>query len=236
VAALGFAAFVALAVTVRGGGPLPGDLSITRAFQTLHGPWLDWPLGALSALGFPPVVGIAYGAIVVAMFVAGARREAWIAAIATTGAAGLHRLAAELVPRDRPSADLIDVAHQLPVHSSFPSGHVQNATSFLGFLAYLLLVRVAPSLRRTVLVALLLAVILGMGAARIYFGEHWPSDVLAGYLMGGVWLCVVIEVDRWALRRQARQTSRAREADLASMSKSRAQLTSGSPRSLAAKK
>jgi membrane-associated phospholipid phosphatase len=203
-AALGLAGFVALATVVHHAGPLAWDLPITRAFQRLHGPWIDGPLGVLSAIGFPPVVGIVYGAILLGIYLRGARREACIAAFATLGAAGIHRLVADLVARARPSPDLIAVAHPLPVRSSFPSGHVQNATAFLGFLAYLLITRLPPSRGRSLLVALLVFTIAGMAAARIYFGEHWPSDVLGGLVLGGVWLCVVIEIDHAWGRRRAR--------------------------------
>src|SRR5689334_407936 len=124
-ASMGLVSFAALAVVAHRAPPLPVDLQITRALQTLHGPWIEVPLGALSAIGFPPTVGLLYGSVVVLLFLLGARRHALAAAVATGGAAVLHRLAADWVSRARPTPDLVHVAHSLPIHSSFPAGHVQ---------------------------------------------------------------------------------------------------------------
>ncbi len=49
-------------------------------------------------------------------------------------------------------------------------------------------------------VALFLAL---MSFARIYSGQHWPSDVLAGCLLGGLWLVVVVGLYVWGERRVA---------------------------------
>jgi undecaprenyl-diphosphatase len=78
---------------------------------------------------------------------------------------------------------------------------VLNFTVFAGLLCYLAWVRLAPSALRTTLVALLLVMIALMGAARIHSGEHWASDVLGGYLIGGLWLAATIEIYRWGRRR-----------------------------------
>ena len=205
--AIGTVAFLGLAVVTYRAEPLPGDLEIARAVQTLDGPWIHAPLWALSAIGFPPIVGLLYAAIAFAIFLAGARREAFVAALATSGAAGLHRIMVDIAMRPRPSPDLLEVAHQLPIHSSFTAGHVQNATSFFGFLCYLLCVRMAPSLRRTLILHVLVFAMVGMGIARVYFGEHWPTDVIGGYLLGVLWLIVMMELYEWLGRRADRRSS-----------------------------
>jgi membrane-associated phospholipid phosphatase len=46
-----------------------------------------------------------------------------------------------------------------------------------------------------------------IGLSRIYQGEHWASDVLAGYLLGFVGLILTIWLYRWAQARFVNRTS-----------------------------
>jgi membrane-associated phospholipid phosphatase len=193
-------ALVALAVLAHRFPFFPIDLTITRHVQSLQAVWIEPLLRPLNVLGFPPLVGIIYGSIALLILAAGARWEAVASGFATLGAAGLNFLAKALVDRPRPPMDLVQVAHHLP-GSSFPAGHVLNITAFVGFLCYLTCVRIAPSWPRTALIAFQLAMISMMGFARIYAGEHWPSDVLGGYLLGIVWLAATVEFYEWGRRR-----------------------------------
>lgn len=82
--------------------------------------------------------------------------------------------------RDRPNFD----EHPVYVASqSFPSGHAGN--SMMTFLA-LALFAAPTSLRKPALIG---AVILSLaiGATRPLLGVHWPSDVLAGWVLGATW-------------------------------------------------
>ena len=36
-----------------------------------------------------------------------------------------------------------------------------------------------------------------MSFARIYSGQHWASDILAGVLLGALWLAVTIRLYLW---------------------------------------
>ncbi len=86
---------------------------------------------------------------------------------------------------------------------SFPSGHVLLYSSGLGFIWFLAYTSRLPGLMRRLALLLSGAVILLIGPARVYCGEHWPSDVVAGYLLGSSWLALVI---RFYSRIRARST------------------------------
>ncbi len=76
--------------------------------------------------------------------------------------------------------------------SSFPSGHSASAATAYGFSAYLLARGLVLPLALLVLVAGL-AVILLVGVSRVYLGAHYPSDVVAGWILGFSGLLLLIQ-------------------------------------------
>ncbi len=132
-----------------------------------------------------------------ALFVLGRRLDAlWFAlAITADGLAVLIKIAFGL-PRP-PGGELLDLFGGTSY--AYPSGHVARTVVLLGLLAWVAL-RELPRLRRpfaapTVMLAVVGGVAL-MGVARIGAGQHWPSDVLGGALLGVAWLAVVMWLDR----------------------------------------
>jgi len=94
----------------------------------------------------------------------------------------------ETVPQRRPPVPRLQVA---PTTSSYPSGHTAAAVVLYGCLGVLLLVCVSrPGLRW--LAAVLFCIPVYVGLSRLYEGEHYPSDVIAGALLGGLWLTCVL--------------------------------------------
>ncbi len=76
-------------------------------------------------------------------------------------------------------------------YDSFPSGHAISSMSLVVALALL----AWPDRWRWAAVIAGATFVVGVGASRVYFGLHHPSDVLAGWLMAlgwtvGVWLLV----------------------------------------------
>lgn len=92
--------------------------------------------------------------------------------------------------RARPTLILGGIAAP-PLHS-FPSGHVAFALSVYGLLAYLWMQATRSWVERILAAALLLCLLVVVSLARIRLGSHWPSDTIAGGIVGLTWLTVVI--------------------------------------------
>lgn len=75
---------------------------------------------------------------------------------------------------------------------SFPSGHSTTSMAFYGLLIYLIYKYVNNKIFKTILMVLLSLIILMIGISRIYLGVHYASDVLAGFVLGLLFLLVFI--------------------------------------------
>lgn len=102
--------------------------------------------------------------------------------------------------RSRPEA-LIDA---VPSSASFPSGHATGAMAIYGFVAYAL-ARLAVTERQRIEAVFWAAVVIALVAfSRIYLQVHYPSDVAAGLLTGGLWLLCGIALSEWRTRHDGR--------------------------------
>lgn len=90
----------------------------------------------------------------------------------------------------------------LPHTYSFPSGHSLFSFCFYGVLAGLLVDRTRSSRRRIFIWFCAACLVASIGFSRIYLGVHYPSDVLAGYLTGALWVSTMVAVDRLRLRKK----------------------------------
>ncbi|HUO83370.1 MAG TPA: phosphatase PAP2 family protein [Gammaproteobacteria bacterium] len=77
---------------------------------------------------------------------------------------------------------------------SFPSAHASSSLAVYGFIAYML-ARETGSLARRFEIAFWIAVLIGLiGLSRMFLRVHFGSDVVAGYLVGGLWLVIGIAI------------------------------------------
>jgi undecaprenyl-diphosphatase len=119
-------------------------------------------------------------------------REAALLAITMAGSSGLSVILKSTFHRPRPAAFFGAV----PNSYSFPSGHALNSLCFYGTIAAILFMYVRrPRMRWAI--GLAAALTIGMiGFSRIYLGVHYPSDVIAGYCAGIVWVRLVVLLSR----------------------------------------
>lgn len=111
--------------------------------------------------------------------------------ITLAGAAGFAYVLKEVVGRARPTG-LIPLLTETSF--SFPSGHATASAALYGFIAFILC-KLYPHSKRLVLVGTTL-IILCIGFSRLYLGVHFPTDVIAGYLVGALWLWIGIQVTK----------------------------------------
>jgi undecaprenyl-diphosphatase len=150
------------------------DRRALRALRTrLHPPALERAAVAYTTTG-------EYGAIWIGGALAGAaldreRRSAWLVAAALVPTSlCVNAVVKRIVRRDRPRLCGLPPVGRAPSTPSFPSGHA--ATSFTGARA---IGSLAPRARAPLAVAAAL-----MAFTRPYLGVHYPSDAIAGALLG----------------------------------------------------
>ncbi len=73
---------------------------------------------------------------------------------------------------------------------SFPSGHAVGAVIVYGFIAFLLSGHYPKF--SGLIYSLVFILILLIGFSRLYVGVHWPTDVIAGYGIGFLWLTICL--------------------------------------------
>jgi undecaprenyl-diphosphatase len=188
---------------------LPGDLGIATAVQRLlPDTWLSHPLELLSVIGWPQYQTAALVALVGLLLVLRRRFGALALLLACGCADGTSFVLNRLIQRPRPQAPGLVVDRHITNYFSFPSGHVVHFTVLCGLLLYLTYHPPATSSWWWPVRGFLLAWPLLMGVSRLLTGEHWPSDVLGGYLVAAFWLLIGFQVYPWAVARWPRLVGR----------------------------
>jgi membrane-associated phospholipid phosphatase len=178
----------------------PIDLEITRAIQSIDSPSFEGLMRLISWPGFLPQSIIITVLIAFLLYIYGLRWESVTSLLAAILSGVTNELVKNIIQRPRPPVNLVDVFAVLKSYS-FPSGHVMFYVSFFGLLWYLAYTLLKRSLIRSLLLVILGGFILLVGVSRIFLGQHWASDVLGAYLLGGLILVGIILFHQWGKKR-----------------------------------
>lgn len=163
---------------------LDGQLLV--AIQGLHMAWLDPVISFYTKLGD---AGLLWIALSLAMLFHKPTRKAGALALGAMilGLIVTNLTIKPLISRPRPWLDwpIIPLVTEKDPNS-FPSGHTCAA-----FAAAMVWVRTLPQKRDRVIAAVMAVL---MGLSRLYVGVHYPSDVLAGAVIGALCAWVIWKV------------------------------------------
>lgn len=190
-----------LAEEVWEGDTFKFDASVREYVHTFANPILTDVMRALSFVG-STVFLVSLGSIlIIIFFVTKHRRRAIVFMITTVGASILIWLLKHTFQRPRPEPYF---RISLPNSDSFPSGHSLGSFCFYGALAAIIINRTEKRWLKisTVICAALLILLIGI--SRIYLGVHYPSDVLAGFSIGFIWVTTIAIIDKLLHAREER--------------------------------
>ncbi|HDR3522975.1 phosphatase PAP2 family protein [Bacillus pacificus] len=98
----------------------------------------------------------------------------------------------EIMKRDRPSLnEALDA-----LGYSFPSGHAMLSIMTFGFLAYIIAANLKSVTGKYMITILMGIIIVSIGLSRVILNVHYPTDILAGYCVGGILLIMAIYYHR----------------------------------------
>jgi len=147
-------------------------------------PWLESMMRDVTALGSTIVLTIITLSVAGFLFVTYRRKLSLLLVLSVSLGTILSNTLKFMLARPPPEL----VAHAVQVHTlSFPSGHAMlSAVTYLTIGA--LLAHDQPNLRvKTYVLSIAVFLSLLVGISRVYLGVHYPTDVLAGWALGGAW-------------------------------------------------
>ena len=183
-----FALVIVIGLLQRTGLFAPIDEFLMRVAQWMHGirgaglvSHVAVGLDRLGTAGGRAMIALAIGMSLATSGRPDLMIRLFVAAMGTSIVNSLIKLAFD-APRPMMLGSIVETTG-----TSFPSGHAAGAMALYGALVLM---------TRSRLLALACAgMILATGASRVWLGVHWPSDVVAGWGVGLMWLALV----RWMM-------------------------------------
>ncbi len=161
-------------------------------------PWVEEMMRDFTSLGGTGILTLIVVSITLYYLIQGRYKEMLVLVIAVVGAYLLSFYFKGLFNRPRPQF----VPDSEYIYSaSFPSGHaLLSAATYLTLGGILAQLFQRYRVKAFVLILALFIMVL-VGFSRMYLGVHYPTDVLAGWLIGTIWATVCWLVVRWLRQR-----------------------------------
>ncbi len=183
-----------IAALVILGSPLVAlDQAVNLALEPLRGPALTGLFTWISSLASPltaTIIVLAASALLWMKRRRAALPALWVLYFGVPASMEAIKL---LVARPRPEP----LAGVIEIGASFPSGTATIAAALYGFLAYLLTRELNSKPQRQALTAAAALLIAAIAFSRLALSVHYLSDVVAGVLLGGLWVVVGTALTEW---------------------------------------
>jgi len=187
-AALALLAFVRITRELSEGDVSAVDRTILLAVARARTPWLTIAAIDVTALGSITLVVLFSAFTLVVLLVLRDRLGAFQMLAASVGAGILTLVTKDIIERTRP-----EVGQRLITVSgfSYPSGH-SLSTSALYLTIAIIAGRYVQHLgARVAIFVAVSAVVILVGASRVYLGVHYATDVVSGISLGAAWALVL---------------------------------------------
>jgi membrane-associated phospholipid phosphatase len=165
------------------------DRSLLLWIHQFANPQLDGVMLFITALGDPPTV-VSIFITTIALLVIKRRYSDGIRfTIACAGGILLNQLMKLFFAKPRPELWRRLIAE---TSFSFPSGHAVGSMVVYCFIAYI----IAKEMKqyKYIVYTAATSLIIAIGFSRLYLGVHYPTDIIAGYGIGFLWLTTCLKV------------------------------------------
>lgn len=115
--------------------------------------------------------------------------------IGFTGASNL--IFKNIVKRSRPMGIRLIESHGY----GFPSGHSSISTAIGIVLIYFILKRMKNKKAAYLISVFIVAYLVLVGISRVYLGVHYPTDILGGWFLAGVWSYITIMIYKFCMKK-----------------------------------
>lgn len=193
---VGILIFVLLAYNFVNQGPLiKYDIAIAESFHSLALRSSPLTINLMVAGYHMGIEGIAIFSVILGLYFL--YKKFWrelIIVISSIGISGLIFIfVSNIFKRSRPFLLFKEqIWPDSPNIPGFPSGHTLSIVVFCGLIIYLLLPKIKSHSKRFLIILFLSLLAIYIGFSRLYIGDHYLTDIIAGYAIGIAWFGLTV--------------------------------------------